>query len=143
MFIIKPKSKMKKFLCCAMLMMITLIASASAQMKAYSPPEQDIGYEQVATLSLDGMTVVTFDSQWNIVDLQTPVMLNMEVSQPSAQVVDAYSVQTPMGEISMTLVCYRWPNVKNECTNLRSDYTYNVPHSRNAYSFTTAHTDNL
>ena len=143
MFNIKPKSKMKKFLCCAMLMMITLIASASAQMKAFSPPEQDIGYEQVATLSLDGMTVVAFDSQWNIVDLQTPVMLNMEVSYPSAQVVDAYSVQTPMGEISMTLVCYRWPNVKNECTNIRSDYTYNVPHSRNAYSFTTAHTDNL
>ena len=143
MFNIKPKSKMKKFLCCAMLMMFTLTISAMAQMKAYSPPEQDIGYEQVATLSLDGMTVVAFDSQLNIVDLQTPVMLNMEVSQPSAQVVDAYSVQTPMGEISMTLVCYRWPNVKNECTNLRSDYTYNVPHSRNAYSFTTAHTDNL
>ena len=143
MFNIKPKSKMKKFLCCAMLMMITLTISAMAQMKAYTPPEQDIGYEQVANLSLDGMTVVAFDSQWNIVDLQTPVMLNMEVSQPSAQVVDAYSVQTPMGEISMTLVCYRWPNVKNECTNLRSDYTYNVPHSRNEYSFTTAHTDNL
>ena len=143
MFNIKPKSKMKKFLCCAMLMMITLIASASAQMKAYSPPEQDIGYEQVATLSLDGMTVVAFDSQFNIVDWQTPVMVAQEAPTASAQVVDAYSVLTPMGEISMTLVCYRWPNVKNECMNLRSDYTYNVPHSRNAYSFTTAHTDNL
>ena len=134
---------MKKFLCCMVLMMLAMSVSAMAQMKAYSPPEQDIGYELVATLSVDGQAVVSFDSQWNIVDLQTPVMLNMEVSQPSAQVVDAYSVQTPMGEISMTLVCYRWPNVKNECTNLRSDYTYNVPHSRNAYSFTTAHTDNL
>ena len=142
MFNIKPKSKMKKFLCCAMLMMITLIASASAQMKAFSPPEQDIGYEQVATLSLDGMTVVAFDSQLNTVGWQTPVMVAQEASTASAQVVDAYSVQTPMGEISMTLVCYRWPNVKNECTNLRSDYTYNVPHSQ-AYSFMTAHTDTL
>ena len=143
MFNIKPKSKMKKFLCCAMLMMITLTISAMAQMKAYTPPEQDIGYEQVATLSLDGMTVVAFDSQFNIVDWQTPVMVAQEASTASAQVVDAYSVLTPMGEISMTLVCYRWPNVKNECTNLRSDYTYNVLHSRNAYSFTTAHTDYL
>jgi len=142
MFNIKPKSKMKKFLCCAMLMMITLTISAMAQMKAFSPPEQDIGYEQVATLSVDGMTVVAFDSQLNIVDWQTPVMVAQEASTASAQVVDAYSVQTPMGEISMTLVCYRWPNVKNECTNIRSDYTYNVPHSQ-AYSFMTAHTDNL
>ena len=141
MFNIKPKSKMKKFLCCAMLMMITLTISAMAQMKAYTPPEQDIGYEQVATLSLDGMTVVAFDSQFNIVDWQTPVMVAQEASTASAQVVDAYSVLTPMGEISMTLVCYRWPNVKNECTNLRSDYTYNVPHSRNAYSFTSSRAD--
>lgn len=143
MFNIKPKSKMKKFLCCAMLMMITLTISAMAQMKAYTPPEQDIGYEQVATLSLDGMTVVAFDSQFNIVDWQTPVMVAQEAPTASAQVVDAYSVLTPMGEISMTLVCYRWPNVKNECTNLRSDYNYNVPHSRYYDSFTTAHTDSL
>ena len=124
-----------------MLTMITLIASASAQMKAYSPPEQDIGYEQVATLSLDGMTVVTFDSQWNIVDLQTPVMLNMEVSQPSAQVVDAYSAQTPMGEISMALVSYRWPNSETETMNLRNDYTGNYAPDGDAYSFTSSRAD--
>ena len=125
-----------------MLMMITLIASASAQMKAFSPPEQDIGYEQVATLSLDGMTVVAFDSQFNIVDWQTPVMVAQEAPTASAQVVDAYSVQTPMGEISMTLVAYMWPMNKNEANNLRGNYTYSVPHSQ-AYSFTTAHTDTL
>lgn len=142
MFNIKPKSKMKKFLCCAMLMMLTLTVSAVAQMKAFSPPEQDIGYEQVATLSVDGMTVVSFDSQLNIVDWQTPVMVAQEASTASAQVVDAYSVQTPMGEISMTLVAYMWPTNQNECTNFRSDYTYNVPHSQ-AYSFMTAHTDTL
>ena len=66
---------MKKFLCCMVLMMLAMSVSAMAQMKAYSPPEQDIGYEQVATLSLDGMTVVSFDSQFNIVDWQTPVMV--------------------------------------------------------------------
>ena len=142
MFNIKPKSKMKKFLCCAMLMMLTLTVSAVAQMKAFSPPEQDIGYEQVATLSVDGMTVVSFDSQLNIVDWQTPVMVAQEASTASAQVVDAYSVQTPMGEISMTLVAYMWPTNQNECTNFRSDYIYNVPHSQ-AYSFMTAHTDTL
>ena len=135
---------MKKFLCCAVLMMICMIASATAQMKAYSPPEQDIGHMMVATLSVDGQAVVSFDSQWNIVDLQTPVMLNMEVSQPSAQVVDAYSAQTPMGEISMTLVAYMWPNDKSETMNLRNDYTADYASTgADAYSFTasrTAHT---
>lgn len=144
-FNVKPiASKMKKFLCCMVLMMLAMSVSAMAQMKAFSPPEQDIGYEQVATLSLDGMTVVSFDSQWNIVDLQTPVMLNMEVSQPSAQVVDAYSALTPMGEISMTLVSYMWPNDKSETMNLRNDYTSDyAPTGADAYSFTasrTAHT---
>lgn len=132
---------MKKFLCCAVLMMITMVASATAQMKAYSPPEQDIGYELVATLSVDGQAVVSFDSQWNIVDLQTPVMLNMEVSAPSAQVVDAYSAQTPMGEISMTLVAYMWPTNRNENANLRNDYTGNYAPDGDAYSFTSSRAD--
>ncbi len=132
---------MKKFLCCAVLMTIAMVASATAQMKAYSPPEQDIGYELVATLSVDGQAVVSFDSQWNIVDLQTPVMLNMEVSQPSAQVVDAYSALTPMGEISMTLVSYMWPNDKSETMNLRNDYTGNYAPDGDAYSFTSSRAD--
>jgi hypothetical protein len=132
---------MKKFLCCAVLMMIAMVASATAQMKAYSPPEQDIGYELVATLSVDGQAVVSFDSQWNIVDLQTPVMLNMEVSQPSAQVVDAYSALTPMGEISMTLVAYMWPTNRNKNANLRNDYTSNYAPDGDAYSFTSSRAD--
>ena len=133
---------MKKFLCCAVLMMICMIASATAQMKAYSPPEQDIGHYEVATLSVDGQAVVSFDSQWNIVDLQTPVMLNMEVSSPSAQVVDAYSCSTPMGEISMTLVSYRWPNSKNEMMILRNDYTSDYASTgADAYSFTSSRAD--
>ena len=133
--------QMKKFLCCAVLMMIAMVASATAQMKAYSPPEQDIGHYEVATLSVDGQAVVSFDSQWNIVDLQTPVMLNMEVSQPSAQVVDAYSAQTPMGEISMTLVSYMWPTNKNENANLKNDYTGNYAPDGDAYSFTSSRAD--
>ena len=123
------------------LMTIAMVASATAQMKAYSPPEQDIGYELVATLSVDGQAVVSFDSQWNIVDLQTPVMLNMEVSAPSAQVVDAYSAQTPMGEISMTLVAYMWPTNRNENANLRNDYTGNYAPDGDAYSFTSSRAD--
>ena len=132
---------MKKFISCMVLMMLAMSVSAMAQMKAYSPPEQDIGYELVATLSVDGQAVVSFDSQWNIVDLQTPVMLNMEVSQPSAQVVDAYSAQTPMGEISMTLVAYMWPTNKNEMMNLRNDYTGNYAPDGDAYSFTSSRAD--
>ena len=134
---------MKKFLCMTMLMLAALTASAMAQTKAASPPEQDIGYEQVATLSVDGMTVYAFDSQFNIVDWQTPVMVAQEASTASAQVVDAITIATPTAEVGMTLVAYRWPNCKSECTNHRCNYTYNVPHSRNAYSFTTAHTDRL
>ena len=126
-----------------MLMLAALTASAMAQTKAASPPEQDIGYQQAATLSLDGMTVYAIHSQPNIVDWQTPVMVAQEASTASAQVVDAYSVQTPAGEIGMTLVAYMWPTNKNENANIRGNYTYSVPHSRNAYSFTTAHTDTL
>ena len=132
---------MKKFLCCMVLMMLAMSVSAMAQMKAYSPPEQDIGHYEVATLSVDGQAVVSFDSQWNIVDLQTPVMLNMEVSAPSAQVVDAYSVLTEQGEISMTLVSFRWPNSKNEMMILRNDYTGNYAPDGDAYSFTSSRAD--
>ena len=123
------------------LMMLAMSVSAMAQMKAYSPPEQDIGHYEVATLSVDGQAVVSFDSQWNIVDLQTPVMLNMEVSAPSAQVVDAYSVLTEQGEISMTLVSFRWPNSKNEMMILRNDYTGNYAPDGDAYSFTSSRAD--
>ena len=132
---------MKKFISCMVLMMLAMSVSAMAQMKAYSPPEQDIGYEQVATLSLDGMTVGAFDSQFNIVDWQTPVMVAQEASTASAQVVDAYSVQTPMGEISMTLVAYMWPTNRNEKANLRNDYTGNSAPDGDAYSFTSSRAD--
>ena len=132
---------MKKFLCCMVLIMVAMTVSAMAQMKAFSPPEQDIGYEQVATLSLDGMTVVAFDSQFNIVDWQTPVMVAQEASTASAQVVDAYSVATTNGEVSMTLVEYRWPNSKNETMNLRNDYTGNYAPDGDAYSFTSSRAD--
>lgn len=135
---------MKKILCMTMLMLAALTASAGGSVKAASPPEQDIGYQQVAILSLDGMTVYAFHSQLNIVDWQTPVMVAQEASTASAQVVGAVTIATPAAEVGMTLVAYRWPGCKPECTNHGCDYTYDVPHSRNAYhSFTTAHTDRL
>ena len=130
---------MKRFICAMLLSLATLTISAMSQTNAIGSPDQDIGYEQVATLSVDGQTVASFDSQFNIVGWQTPVVLNTEVSKVSAQVVDAYSVQTQAGEISMTLVNYKWPNLKNECTvaNRRINYIHNaycVPYSR-SYSF--------
>ena len=135
---------MKKFLCCTLLMLSSMMVSAMSQMKAYSPPECDIGYTMVATLSVDGQAVVSFDQQYNIVDLQTPVMLNMEVSTPSVQVVDAYSCSTPMGEICMTLVSYMWPNDKSETIILRHENTYQYASTdAGSYSFAasrTAHT---
>ena len=124
-----------------MLMLATLTVSAMAQMKAYSPPEQDIGYEQVATLSVDGMTVYSFDSQFNIVDWQTPVMVAQEASTASAQVVDAITIATPTAEVGMTLVAYRWPTNKNENANLRNDYTGNYAPDGDAYSFTSSRAD--
>ena len=132
---------MKKFLCMTMLMLATLAVSAMAQMKAYSPSEQDIGYEQVATLSVDGMTVYAFDSQFNIVDWQTPVMVAQEASTASAQVVDAITIATPTAEVGMTLVAYRWPTNKNENANLRNDYTGNYAPDGDAYSFTSSRAD--
>lgn len=122
------------------LLLISMVAMATAQIKAYSLTKQDVGYEKtyVATLSVDGMTVISFDQQFNIVDWQTPVTFNQEVNTASAQVVDAYSVPTPMGEVSMTLACYRWPNHKPETLNLRSNYTYNSSSVDDAYSFTSA-----
>ena len=132
---------MKKFLCMTMLVLAALTASAMAQTKAPSPPEQDIGYEQVATLSVDGMTVYAFDSQFNIVDWQTPVMVAQEASTASAQVVDAITIATPTAEVGMTLVAYRWPTNKNENANLRNDYTGNYAPDGDAYSFTSSRAD--
>ena len=40
---------MKKILCMTMLMLAALTASAGGSVKAASPPEQDIGYQQAAT----------------------------------------------------------------------------------------------
>jgi hypothetical protein len=120
-----------------MLMVVAMTISAATQLKANSLAEQDIGY-QVATLSVDGQAVVSFDAQWNIVDLQTPVMLNMEVGKSSVQVVDAYSVLTQQGEISMRLDSLRWPYSKNEMMNHRNNYTCNYAPDGDLYSFTSS-----
>lgn len=137
---------MKKILAMTMLLAISMVAMATAQMKAYSPPEQDIGCTisqdtplMVATLSIDGQTVVTFDIQCNIVDWQTTTQ-----TIESAQCVDAYTVQTADGcTVGMALYALRWPKMSDETMNLRNDYTAQnyPPDGSDAYSFTESRTD--
>lgn len=127
-----------------MLLTISMVAMATAQMKAYSPPEQDIGCTiqdnplMVATLSVDGQAVATFDIQCNIVDWQTTTE-----TITSAQCVDAYTVQTADGcTVGMALYALRWPKMNDEAMNLRNDYTANYPpDGSDAYSFTESRTD--
>ena len=89
---------MKKFLCMTMLMLVALTASAVAQTKAASPPEQDIA---------------------------TP------------------AAATPAAEVGMTLVAYRWPGCKPECTTTDAITPTTCRTVAGAYPFTTAHTDRL
>ena len=84
---------MKKFISCMVLMMLAMSVSAMAQMKAYSPPEQDIA--------------------------------------------------TPAAEVGMTLVAYRWPGCKPECTTTDATAPTTCRTVAGAYPFTTAHTDTL
>lgn len=78
-------------------------------------------------------------SQFNIVGWQTLVTLTGEESTLSAQVVDAYSVATSVGEYRIAPAYYRWPTAKPETLNLsRSIYMYNSPSSCELYSFTQA-----
>ena len=134
---------MKKILCMTMLMLAALTASAMAQTRAASPPEQDIGYQQVATLSPDGMTDYAFHSQLNIVDWQTPVMVAQEAVTASAQVVGAVTIATPAAEVGIGLVAYRWPGCKPECTTTDAITPTTCRTVAGAYPFTTAHTDRL
>ena len=134
---------MKKFLCMTMLMLVALTVSAMAQTKAPSPHEQDIGYQQAATLSLDGMTAVAIHSQPNIVDWQTPVMVAQEAVTASAQVVGAVTIATPAAEVGIGLVAYRWPGCKPECTTTDAITPTTCRTVAGAYPFTTAHTDRL
>ena len=131
---------MKKILCMTMLMLAALTASAMAQTKAASPPEQDIGYQQAATLSPDGMTVYAIHSQLNIVDWQTPVMVAQEAVTASAQVV-AVTIATPAAEVGIGLVAYRWPGCKPECTTTDAITPTTCRTVAGAHPFTTAHTD--
>lgn len=131
---------MKKILCMMSLLLISMVAMAVTETKAFVPPENDIGYEQTmcATISLDGLTFSVVNNE--IVGWQAPVTLSME-SIKSAQVVDAYTVATPMGEVSMTLVCFRWPTANSQMNDatlhnnqsLRADLYDSFRHSRTDY----------
>ncbi len=108
---------MKKFICALSLLLISMVAMATVQIKAPSPPGPMNGYDNVATLSTDGMAVISFYQMQNIVACPTPVMLNQEVSEMSVRVIDAYQIPTEMGDVSMMLVSYRWPSSKSKTLN--------------------------
>ena len=89
------------------------------------------------------MTVYAIHSQPNIVDWQMPVMVAQEASTASAQVVGAVTIATPAAEVGMTLVAYRWPGCKPECTTTDAITPTTCRTVADAYPFTTAHTDRL
>ena len=136
---------MKKFICATCLLLISIMAMASVQIKALGPPELLTGYEylNVAKLSIGDMAVISFDQQLNIVEWQAPVMLNQEASAKSARVIDAYLVPTAMGEVSMMLVNYRWPSAKSETLPQKHNkpaFTYPI-RAVDIQNFTTTRTD--
>ena len=52
-------------------------------------------------------------------------------------------IATPTAEVGMTLVAYRWPGCKPECTTTDATAPTTWRTVAGAYSFTTAHTDRL
>ena len=119
---------MKKILICmAALLMISLVAVANNR-EVFAPPcESDIGCnlqtEVSAVIAMDGISFAV--SNYQIVEWQTPVMLNME-SETSAQVIDHLYALTPKGKLEVSLVCYRWPypfaNARTDTTTLQMNF---------------------
>ena len=134
---------MKKILCMMALLLTTIVAVAMTETKAFVPPESDIGYEQVmcANISFDGVSFAVVNNV--IVGWQAPVTLHQESNLTSAQVVDAYSVATPMGEVSMTLVCFRWPTANRQINDGTLSYNYIQSPYADLYSFTASRAENL
>ena len=52
-------------------------------------------------------------------------------------------IATPAAEVGMTLVAYRWPGCKPECTTSDAITPTTCRTVAGAYPFTTAHTDRL
>ena len=52
-------------------------------------------------------------------------------------------IATPAAEVGMTLVAYRWPGCKPECTTTDAITPPTCRTAAGAYPFTTAHTDRL
>ena len=52
-------------------------------------------------------------------------------------------IGTPAAEVGMTLVAYRWPGCKPECTTTDAITPATWRTVADAYPFTTAHTDRL
>ena len=52
-------------------------------------------------------------------------------------------IATPAAEVGQTLVAYRWPGCKPECTTTDAITPTTCRTAAGAYPFTTAHTDTL
>ena len=52
-------------------------------------------------------------------------------------------IATPAAEVGMTLVAYRWPGCKPECTTTDATAPATCRTVAGAHPFTTAHTDRL
>ena len=114
---------MKKFLFIACLLTISLMATAVNLTKAFSPPENDAGIRANLACAVVEVCGMTFEVTNNdIVAWQAPVVLNLEVSKMSAQVVAEPSFVLADGTVvPVTLVEFRWPHVANDYFTINSN----------------------
>lgn len=105
---------MRKFLLICAAAMLSFTASAAIESNVAH--ENDVGYI-VPDVSVCSSPVVNYTIEaW-----QAPLMLNLEVSDLSAQVVYIYSNSVKPIEISEALVQFQWP------TNEEINYLYQKP----------------
>lgn len=105
---------MRKFLLICAVAMLSFTASAAIESNVAH--ENDVGYI-VPNVSMCSSPVVNYTIEaW-----QAPLMLNLEVSDMSAQVVYIYSDLAEPIKISETLVQFQWP------TNEEINYLYQKP----------------
>lgn len=92
---------MKKILFLMAALLMVSVAFAENETKVV--PEHDIGY-------CVNRESTTFAAEIYLIDgVEAPAMLNMEVSEFAASVVDVISCPITIGENSMTHVCFMWP----------------------------------
>ena len=75
--------------------------------------------------------------------LTVSAMAQTKAASPPEQDIAYEQVATPAAEVGMTLVAYRWPGCKPECTTTDAITPMTWRTVAGAYPFTTAHTDRL